>query len=98
MTVYDKKHYAYSLIQLMKSTKGRHLDDTFLLSDFDLYEMRLIDSAIGRISVIYLQDILHLIERTHKQLWKNKQEFPTYEDMRKAFEPDGFYYRKEVLR
>lgn len=91
----NKTYYAYTLIQMIKHSRNKRLNDPFFPNDFNIYKMNFIDSAIGSISVIHLQDILSLINTTYLQLRKTQKDRPTYKDMRNAFAPS---IRKEVVK
>lgn len=90
----DKKYYAYTLIQMIKHSQNKSLNDTFSPNDLDMYKINFISTAIGGISVLYLQEILQLIKNIYLQLSTQKK-LPTYEDMRHALSPS---IRKEVVK
>ncbi len=87
----DQKSYAYILVQLIKVSSRRSLDDVFNWSDFDLQELNLCDCALGTISLSELQGILRLMESERKKLEEKKHISPTYQDMRIIFMPTTFY-------
>lgn len=83
----DKKYYAYNLIQMIKHSQNKHLNDTFSPNDLNMYKINFMSSAIGGISVLCLQEILHLINNIYLQLLKTQKKLPTYEEMRNALSP-----------
>ncbi len=91
MLISDQRYFAYTLVGIMKEHHHKELNDQFTLDDFNIIEISLMYSSLGKISVNSLQEILHLMQEVVRDIWQTKHQIPTYLDMREAFAPDAYY-------
>lgn len=88
----ELRYFAYELMGIMKKTANKKGSELFVMSDFKLLRMNLINTSLATISLKSAQEVLSYIENSREQLLMKNRRFPSYEELREELRPDQIFW------
>lgn len=76
---------------MIKTSSGKHGEDDFNMTDFNLLKLRLVDAAIASLSIKMIKEVLIFIQLSMNKYYATYMHSPNYNELRDFLRPQSLF-------